>query len=241
MDAQRLNRRRGTQRTNREEGPVRIGHRFGGARSTVGRRGRGATSRGAEAGKPAGAAPRPPGTSRPGPGGNSQGNRQFHPMCGETRCIVPAQALRASARIPRAPPTARCRERPASQRDRGRIRSRKGRVRATDCGGVDPRRRPPQVPVERATVGQPARRDLHRDWTRPEGAGTSKKFTRGCRVSLLFFSSRGTCDVPIRATPGRQLENGQGGGGSGKANEPRTDRRREEKVTDPGRPFCRIP
>jgi len=158
-------------------------------RSTVGRRGRGAISRRGETGKPVGASLRPLGTSRPGPGGNSQGNRQFHPMCGAT--CASSRRVRRGLRLavdrppgsllpgaPREPAGTGSDPQPEGARSRDRLRE--GGATAQTAVGTG------RASDERET----ARRDRDRDWTRPEGAGNVRKVHEGMSRVAAVFSVR---------------------------------------------------
>ena len=215
VDARRVNRRRGTQRTNREEGPILIERRFGGCFDRL-------SEGGGEEPPPAGSRPgnrlaRHRDRSRrvaPGRRETSKGTGS------STRCAgQPAASSRRSASsfgsarsLPRqlaVGSTTRAsvagnNQQPDGARSRDRLpRGGAAAQTAAGTGGAS---------EGRATglPRPPPRLD-------PPGRGRkSRASSRGDVARRNCFSPRCTCESPIRATPERQPESGQGGGGSGK-------------------------
>jgi hypothetical protein len=74
-----------------------------------------------------------------------------------------------------------------------------------------------------------------------KGPETSNKFTRGCRASLAVSARVARAILRSGQPPSASWKTAKAVGGAAKANEPRTDRKREENGCYPGRRFCRVP
>lgn len=169
-------------------------------------------------------APRPLGTSRPELGGNPRGDRQVHPMCGATRCIVPAFA-RASARggspfrqlaAGSAPSPAGTRKNPQQEGARSRDRLRRGGAAAQTAAGT-----------VRASDGRATGPPRPRARLDPPGRGRKRQISsRGDVARRCCFSAR-VARAILRSgqPPSASWKTAKAEGGAAKANEPRTDRK----------------
>jgi hypothetical protein len=181
VDARQTNRRRGTQRTNRQEGPVQCR-----------REGRGALPR-CDGHRETGEARR---RRRPGRSPGRKG-RLFNATDKSTR---PSGQLEDRPDIP---PRASARGgvstrgllvgcRSVTPTGCGKQPIEMGRARARlERKKVDAAARKPRQPAERAGIGRPIRASFRRDLDPPgPGPDTSDKFTRGCRARVLVTAQR---------------------------------------------------
>jgi hypothetical protein len=231
VDAQQVNRRRGTQRTDREEGPIRIVRRFG--ECTVDCRKEEARSRlpRGQAGKPVGGRRDRAGRVVPG-WGETPEETASSTRCAGQPATSSRRASRASARWRIAAPAARCRRRPVASGNAEESAAGRGAFARPPAEEVDPRRRPPRVPLEQVTVGRPSTRvvcggrDLGRDWIRPERGRKRQTSSRGAVARRCCFSARAASAIPRSGQPPRaSWKTAKAEGGAAKANEPRTDRK----------------
>lgn len=101
--------------------------------------------------------------------------------------------------------------------------------------------RRPRSPVVEASLGQPGDRDGRRDWTRPSRAGASEEVHEGTSRVAAVFSARDARARPRSGEPPSASGKPQGGGGSGKAHEPRTDRVSSGGIGHPWPTAARVP